>query len=437
MMKILVLYKINYPNVRNTIREHLFSFKRYARDTQFHYFNVKNRIPQYLSKIKYEGIIIHYTFLAQRIHKTDEDWKHFIKGINKLHGYKVAIPQDEYDDTDKLCHLFKTQGVKTVFTCFPREEDYLHAYPPEETGLANYIPVLTGYVDENAVKQIEPLTKQYEKRPIDIGYRARKLPYYLGKHGQLKTEITEVFAGKLQNTNLKYDISNTGDDKNTFFGQDWYKFLLSCKAFLGCEGGSSLLDKTGKIKEKVMEYEKKHPNASFREVEKHCFPGVDSNIRCFAFSPRHFEAIITKTLQVLVEGDYSGILKANKHYIPIKKDFSNIDEILEKLKNAQYCQDMINTAYDDIILSGKYTYGKFVETVLGHIKEKNEEIKTKQNAFEIFGGLISARNALYTAYIYFLYYGIIYRIKATWMEKLIQKNEHLFAFARKILKKCR
>ncbi len=35
----------------------------------------------------------------------------------------------------------------------------------------------------------------------------------------------------------------------------------------------------------------------------------------------------------MVEGDYFGVLEPNVHYIPIKADFSNLDEILDLIEH--------------------------------------------------------------------------------------------------------
>ena len=51
-------------------------------------------------------------------------------------------------------------------------------------------------------------------------------------------------------------------------GNNWLEFLLNCKAFIGCEGGSSLLNDNGDIKKKVLSYNEKFPDASFDEIEK-------------------------------------------------------------------------------------------------------------------------------------------------------------------------
>ncbi len=65
-----------------------------------------------------------------------------------------------------------------------------------------------------------------------------------------------------------------------------------------------------------MAFTAKHPNASFDEIEKACFPGKDYNISCFALSPRHFEAVMTKTLQILVEGKYGEFLNHGSTMFP-------------------------------------------------------------------------------------------------------------------------
>ena len=44
-------------------------------------------------------------------------------------------------------------------------------------------------------------------------------------------------------------------------------------------------------------------------------------------SPRHFEAAAFRVCQVLFEGRYAGVMEPMRHYIPLRKDFSNFDEV--------------------------------------------------------------------------------------------------------------
>ena len=47
-------------------------------------------------------------------------------------------------------------------------------------------------------------------------------------------------------------------------------------------------------------------------------------------TPRSFEAIAMKTVQVMYPGKYSGILEPWRHYIPINRDFSNLNEVIDQ-----------------------------------------------------------------------------------------------------------
>src|SRR5262249_54439151 len=74
-----------------------------------------------------------------------------------------------------------------------------------------------------------------------------------------------------------------------------------------------------------------------------------------------FEAIACKTALILFEGEYSGILRPHRHYIPLRKDFSNVDLVLSHLADDDYLEAMAQHAYDDIVASGRYSYERFVK----------------------------------------------------------------------------
>src|SRR5690606_9448857 len=105
---------------------------------------------------------------------------------------------------------------------------------------------------------------------------------------------------------------------------------------------------------------KEKPDLTFEEASAR-LPDDWDNHEFFAIGPRHFEAVMTKTCQVLIRGHYSGVLQADKHYIAIEDDFSNLDAVLETLKDDQYVQNMVDTAYKDIACNEAYTYKAFAE----------------------------------------------------------------------------
>jgi len=365
-VKILIIYYQVRKSDRNTIDEHLYAFDRYSGE-ECHYLNVFFGIPRYITRVPFDLIIYHYTFTSLKWDGGPRFRAYLdrYKILKDLPGYKVAIPQDEYVNSLPTCEYFLDFGIKTVFTCLD-PQDYQKVYPQERSGLDHYITVLTGYIDERSLDEVSRFTKLHSDRVTDIGYRARKLPFWLGRHGLVKWQLTEKFMEACRNSGLKTDLSN--DYRDVFVGKEWYRFLSDCRVVLGCEGGASLHDPEGSIRACVEEYATEHPDASFEEVERACFPGMDGNLSLFAISPRHFEACITKTCQALVEGHYAGIFKPGVHYIEIKKDWSNLDEVVRTLQDKVLCEKTAEQAYRDIVLSGAYTYRRFVQSILDHVK---------------------------------------------------------------------
>ena len=95
----------------------------------------------------------------------------------------------------------------------------------------------------------------------------------------------------------------------------------------------------------------------FRSV---CFPGRDGEFGLACLSPRHLEASLTETCQILIEGHYNGVLRPWEHYIPVRKDFSDVDKALDALADRELVSRLVRKAYADVVESGKWSYRAFV-----------------------------------------------------------------------------
>jgi hypothetical protein len=370
--KILVVYKfIDFP-LRTTIDEHLYSFKRYA-DAHVYYIMLdigpmrghsEEPIPPYLLEIDFDIIIYHYGFISGRTAHPDT-WAKALKQIEPLRkskAIKVVMPQDEYFCSNNLGRFVNEYNIDIVLTVSP-ESEWKKIYKGVDFSKVKFYKTLTGFLDERNMNVINRFLSSTEK-DIDIGYRARNLPQWLGRHGYLKTVIADEFNEALSKFKLNTSISTRPED--TFFGFGWYKFMVRCKYMLGVEGGATILDEEGEIHNRSLEYLEKHPNCTFEEIENACFPDLDGKLQLIAISPRHLEACATKTCQILVESTFNGILKPWIHYIPIKPDLSNITEILEIVKRDDKRKEIVENAHRDIVKSGLYTYKNFVKEVLHH-----------------------------------------------------------------------
>jgi hypothetical protein len=135
---------------------------------------------------------------------------------------------------------------------------------------------------------------------------------------------------------------------------------------IGTESGASALDPFGERRRTEPAWRAEHPDATFADFSAAQPAGWD-DYGFTAISPRLFEAAQTKSAQLLVEGEYDGILEAERHYVPLREDMSNLDEALERIADAAETEAFVERAWEDLILSGDYSYGAFaahVETVV-------------------------------------------------------------------------
>jgi len=380
--KILVIYYTGgiYP-IRDTIEKHLYSWRRYSK-YDIMYVNAAFPVPiKILQKVKIDAVVFHTIFLGSMRWNKDlySIFSEKFKYLKLVECVKIAIPQDEFLNTEILNNFINEFGVTDILTCSNRR-DWNYIYNKVDKKKVKFRTVLTGYIDEETVQRVNNLSKNIGTRDIDIGYRAWKAEYWLGELGTYKVIVANECMKLAKRLGLKVDISL--NDSDTFHGDEWFKFLLKCKSTVGVEGGASVLDRYGDIRVEVNKYVKDHPNATFQEVRKKYFDKKDGRLHLACISPRHLEACITKTCQFLIEGTYSGILKPWEHFIPIKRDFSNLKKVLALLKNTKYIQKITEAAYKDIIQSNKYTYRKFIKTIESDIIEKSEN-KRVVNSYEI------------------------------------------------------
>jgi|WetSurMetagenome_2_1015567.scaffolds.fasta_scaffold10188_5 hypothetical protein len=380
---ILVLHYTPGYITRPTLIEYMDSFKKYS-GCKCYYLNLAyRRIPQYLTKIRFNLIVFSVLFFNARWDK--EISNRIIEKtriVKNMSGIKIAFPQDEFLDSDFLCKIINECNIQNIFSVSP-ESEWPKIYNGVDLSTKTVRRVLTGYIEESMISKINKKSSANKLRSIDIGYRAGSLAW-AGKFCSLKQKLAEIFLEKASHKGLVLDISfNT---KDFFTRNDWYDFLLKCKYTLGVEGGASLLDYDGSIRLKVAEYLRKYPEANLDDIERECFLGKDGNIDIKALSPRHFEACATKTCQILIKGDYNGILKPGKHYIELNEDFSNIEDVIRIVREDKLRGSIVETAYKDIIESGMYTYKRFIEYIMDTTGCKN--ISNNDFREEVFGYIV-------------------------------------------------
>jgi len=299
----------------------------------------------------YDAVVVHYSiFVLDERHLAS--W--FREQLATLRGLKVQFIQDEYRRVDAMTARIRELGIDVVFSSVPPE-----AVPAVYGSLEPHVdvlPTLTGYVPAALEAHRRP---PLVGRPLDVVYRGRSIPYWLGRLGQDKVAIGREFLARASSTDLRCDISWTEAER--IYGDSWYGFLGSSRTTLGTESGASIVDFDGSLEECTEHYLKANPTASFEEVEREILAPFEGNTIIDAISPRVFEAAALGTVMVNFSGRYSGVIEPWVHYIPLEKDFSNFDEVVAFIRDDAELERVAARAHADLVLSGRYSLGTFVE----------------------------------------------------------------------------
>lgn len=231
-----------------------------------------------------------------------------------------------------------------------------------------------------------------DRRPIDIGVRAVQYLPHLGD--QDRNRLHDFFAEHAFCPNLNVDISNQRFDR-----AGWANFLNRCKGTVSSEAGTWFIERDDATIEAIRQWTfEKYRNrlviANDSPLRRlgHCLPwwarsavrGILSRglirheatvneelhfdevynrffrdrlrpeIHGKCISSRHFDAIGTRTCQILLEGRYNDILVADEDYICLRSDFSNIAEVMERFRNPAERQRIADNALARVL--DRHTY---------------------------------------------------------------------------------
>lgn len=361
MPDVLIVYSlVQWPPVA-ALRDALYAFERHSR-ARCWYLNLGvRRVPSWMARIEFDAVIFHTSLLWDRVNPPAfERHRRKLRRLDGVGRRRVALPQDEHLCSKALVEFIRGFGVDHVFSV-GGEAAWEVVYRDVDRERVGISRVLTGYLEGETVDRIDAIVRAERERPIAIGYRAAKVAPSLGRHGRMKTEIAERVVTAAAARGLRDDIAVGAGA--TIRGDAWFRFLATCRYTLGVEGGASVHDPDGALQLATTRYVAIHPAATFEEVEAACFPGLDGSLDYVAISPRHLEAAATRTAQILVEGDYNGILRPGEHYLELRADFSNLATVLDSVEHDGERARITENAYRDVVASGAYTYARFVEEV--------------------------------------------------------------------------
>jgi Glycosyl transferases group 1 len=232
-------------------------------------------------------------------------------------------------------------------------------------------------------------------RPIDIGARSFRYLAYLGDDE--RNRIYDYFAANRFSPRLALDFST----EQRFDRAGWAAFLDRCKATIATEAGSWFLERDdatvlairdhlahhdgsgfviradsplqglahrlpyqlkalarrllrrGPIRHEALTAER----ADFAEIHARFFanrPRAPVYAKCI--SSRHFDAVGTKTVQIMFPGRYNDILEADRHYLALQPDFANVDAVMARFRDPAERSGIVDAAHAHVMAGHTYAH---------------------------------------------------------------------------------
>lgn len=315
--------------------------------------------PAWITALDPEMVLIDATALATRY--TARGWSALERAVAAIppRARRVAAPLDEFLSLRRLRDFLVEARIDLLLTALdPAQWDGF--YPPENRPY-EIRRFLTAYVDDALVRLASRVSPDLARRPIAVSYRAWSAPAWLGEMGVLKREVGLRAAAWARDRGHRADVAVDGERR--LVGDAWIRLLGSSRAVAGVEGGSSLIDTDGDLS--TGDLAPLDPSATGGDAwappASATLLAEPAEVR--ALSPRHLEAVVTRTFQVLVEGDYCGVLAAGAHYQSVGRDLADIDAALDRSRDLTYAKAMADRAYDEIVASGRYSWRTAVRSV--------------------------------------------------------------------------
>lgn len=369
-----VLLLADTPHSANVIQDYIDAFAEYSINKICTWNPRKARAGDLgFALSDFEVIIIHYTICT--VFDTYMP-KYLAQMISEFKGLKIQIIQDEWRWINRTANTAEMLGVDVIISSLAPEniKKVYHHYGLSSVQKFHSIP---GYIPEYLLHEtLIPM----DQRKIHLSYRGREYSPHFGMAYYEKSMIGQQVQEGMKGTNLCLDISNKPEDR--LFGQDWINLIKHSKAVLAVEGGVSLFDFDDLALYQSQWYTLNNRGASDLDLYENALKEYDKNIIHRTITPRIFEAICLKTALILYPGRYSDVLTPWKHYIPLERDGSNMDEIASLLRDDDYLSDLVENTYKDIALDKRYHFESFVhklDKIILDSKQSKEAIpKTRK-----------------------------------------------------------
>lgn len=192
------------------------------------------------------------------------------------------------------------------------------------------------------------------ERAIDVGFAGDRYPLYIGDDD--RNRLLEQVAREAGRLGLRHQLRFERLPR-----ERWAAFLRGCRCVVGAEAGTAFLDPEGGAVDRARAWLRRQPATDLAALRARFFsePTPRSGK---AIAARHFEAIGSGCCQLLLRGDYNGLLRADEHYLAIDRDLANLPAVLEQARCVERCAAIAERARAHVL--AEHTYRHRVDALL-------------------------------------------------------------------------
>lgn len=286
---------------------------------------------RHIWRAEYDAVFLLHSIFASTL-KLSRRW---IAAIQRLGIPVVFFMNNEfYRMPQKMAFAQEVGTSLLVSQCYSKQvlDIYSEALRCPAIGLPNVCFDLRAF----------PPGPQIGERSIDVGYRMMPGPASLG-HWE-REDIAAVFEERAADR-FKLDIST--DPKDRFTPTEWSRFLRRCRTQLCVASGGDIFELSDETLWRTFNFTQANPNASRTEIEA-LFPPVEQRIPLRTPSSRMIEAASSGTAQIMYEHDIGLNFEPDVHYLGLKKDHSNMSDVLDRIADTSYLSEIARNCFTDL-----------------------------------------------------------------------------------------
>ena len=301
----------------------------------FEIFNSYNQKPfdfkKMINPFSYDVIVFGYSVLSNLYGKP----KQILKLITKFtKATKIGFMQNEFKNLPEYIRTYESLNIDIIVSQFSQElatELYSGRTKAKIISLPHAM-----------ITKKKETFFNHKKRSVDIGGRLRQYAYYLGNYKRFS--VIPKFIKKIKKEK-KFIIDFSTDEKDRFTHSDWSDFLSNSRATISCESGNFYLQWSDSLRNKINKLTTQDNKIKFSYIYENILKKSNFYFDGSLISSRQFDAIANGSCNLLVEGNYQGLIEADKHYIEIKSDFSNYNQVLEILNDFKVTEKIATEAF--------------------------------------------------------------------------------------------